>query len=293
MDTLTIFCDVDDFCQRFVPVWQARLLTATTRQRQRRSGLCLSEVMTILIGFHLSGYRTFKAYYTEHVLRHQRAEFPGLVSYARFVELQPQTLVPLCAYLRTRFGTCTGISFMDSTKISVCHNRRIWSHKVLAQIARRGKTSVDWFYGFKLHLVVNDCGQLLAVKVTAGNVDDRQPVPQMVAGLFGKLFGDRGYISKDLFAQLWEQQVQLITKLKKNMKNRLMLLSDKLLLRKRALIETINDQLKNLSQIEHTRHRSVWGFFVNLLAGLTAYTFREKLPSLNLHEKTGLPALVL
>jgi len=248
--------------------------------------------MTILIGFHLSGYRTFKDYYTRHVLLHQRGEFPGLVSYCRFVELQQQALVPLCAYLRTRFGPCTGISFLDSTKISVCHNRRIWSHKVLAAIAKRGKTSVDWFYGFKLHLVVNDCGHLLGVKVTAGNVDDRQPVPELVAGLFGKLVGDRGYISQDLFAQLWEQQLQLITKLRKNMKNRLMLLSDKLLLRKRALIETINDQLKNLSQIEHTRHRSVWGFFVNLLAGLIAYTFREKLPSLNLREKTSLPALV-
>ena len=292
MDTLTIFCDVDDFCRRFAPVWQAHLLAAAPRQRQRDPGLCLSEVITILIGFHLSGYRTFKDYYTGHVLAHQRSDFPKLVSYSRFVELQQQALVPLCAYLRTRFGPCTGISFVDATKISVCHNRRIWSHKVLAQIAQRGKTSVDWFYGFKLHLVVNDCGQLLGVKVTAGNVDDRQPVPELVAGLFGKLFGDRGYISKDLFAQLWEQQLQLITKLKKNMKNRLMVLSDKLLLRKRALIETINDQLKNLSQIEHTRHRSVWGFFVNLLAGLIAYTFREKLPSLNLREKTALPAMV-
>src|SRR5207249_4772829 len=78
--------------------------------------------------------------------------------------------------LTTRFGQCSGISFIDSTKISVCHNRRIWSHKVFKALAKRGETCVDWFYGFKLHLVVNDCGELLAVKITAGNVDDPNPV---------------------------------------------------------------------------------------------------------------------
>jgi hypothetical protein len=141
------------------------------------------------------------------------------------------------------------------------------------------KGSVDWFYGFKLHLVVNDCGELLAVKITPGNLDDRDPVPELARHLFGKLFGDRGYISASLFEQLWAEGVQLITKLRKNMKNRLLPLFDKLLLGKRAISETINDQLKNISQIEHTRHRSPFNFFVNLMAGLVAYTFREKKPS--------------
>ena len=139
---------------------------------------------------------------------------------------------------------------------------------------------MDWFYGFKLHRVVNDCGELLAVKITAGNVDDRNPVLELARALSGKLFGDRGYISQKLFEQLWEQGVQLITKLRKNMKNKLLPLFDKLLLRKRSLVETINDQLKNISQIEHSRHRSPFNFFVNLIAGLVAYTFREKKPSL-------------
>ena len=293
MTTLALFCDVDDFCTAFAPLWQQILLAAQPTQRNRKSGLCLSEVMTIVIQFHLSGYRTFKDYYTKEVLRHQRAEFPGLVSYTRFIELLPSTFVPLCVYLKTRFGTCSGISFIDSTKLSVCHNRRIWSHQVLAELAARGKTSVDWFYGFKLHLVVNDCGELLAVRITAGNVDDRQPVPELVRHLFGKLFGDRGYISQSLFEQLWEQQVQLITKLKKKMKNKLLPWVDKLLLRKRAIVETINDQLKNLSQIEHSRHRSPYNYFVNLIAGLVAYTFREKKPSLHLRLERSLPAVVL
>ena len=161
--------------------------------------------MTIMVGFHLSGYRTFKHYYLNYVLRYQRYYFPGLVSYNRFVELLQDSLVPLCCFLTSRFGQCSGISFIDSTKISVCHNRRIGSHKVMAEFAARGKTSVDWFYGFKLHLVINDQGELLGVKITAGNVDDRDAVPELARSLFGKLFGDRGYISQPLFEQLREK----------------------------------------------------------------------------------------
>lgn len=292
MTTLPLFCDVDDFCQAFAPVWQPLLLTAQPKQRNRKFGLCLSEVMTIIIQFHLSGYRTFKDYYTKEVLVHQRGEFPGLVSYNRFVELMPSAFVPLCVYLKTRYGKCSGISFIDSTKLAVCHNRRIWGHKVFADLAARGKSSVDWFYGFKLHLVVNDCGELLNVTITAGNVDDRAVVPDLVKDLFGKLFGDKGYISQPLFEQLFTNGVQLITKLKKGMKERLMSQFDKLLLRKRGISETVNDQLKNISQIEHTRHRSVYNFFVNLIAGLVAYTFREKKPSLHLRDRHLLPAVL-
>ena len=199
-------------------------------------------------------------------------------------DLWPDTLVPLCVYLQTRKGQATGISFIDATSLVVCHNRRIHSHKVFKKVARRGKTSVGWFYGFKLHLVVNDCGELLAFQVTVGNVDDRKPVPRLVKGLTGKLFGDRGYISQKLFETLLEQDLQLITKLRKGMQNKRLPLADKLLLRKRALIETINDQLKNISQIEHTRHRSVINWMVNLLAGLVAYTHQPKKPSLNLSQ---------
>jgi hypothetical protein len=262
MDTVAVFCAIDDFCRWCEPWWEQRLVELAPKRR-RPGGLCLSEVMTIIVGVHQSGYRTFKHYYLGEVVRHQRPFFPGLVSYNRFVELLPGALVPLCCFLASRFGRCSGISFIDSTKISVCHNRRIGSHKVMAEFAARGKTSVDWFYGFKVHRVINDEGELLGVKMTAGNVDDRDPVPELAHALFGKLFGDRGYISQKLFDQLWEQGVQLITKLRKNMKNKLLPLFDKLLLRKRAIIETVNDQLKNISQIEHSRHRSPFNFFVN------------------------------
>ena len=292
MDILPLFCDIDDFCLLFEPLWQARLLG--TRQRNRPSTLCLSEVMTIIVLFHASGYRNFKAFYTEQVLKQYAGAFPRLVSYGRFVELMPGALVPLCGYLQTRKGRCSGISFVDSTSLKVCHNRRIHSHKVFQGCARRGKTSVDWFFGFKLHLVTNDCGELLSLRLTPGNTDDRRPVPELVKGLFGKLFGDKGYVSQPLFETLYDDGVQLVTRLKTRMKNRLVPMFDKIMLRKRAVIESVNDQLKNISQIEHSRHRIVANCFVNLLGGLIAYTWREKKPSLNIRvtERLRLPALV-
>jgi hypothetical protein len=190
--------------------------------------------------------------------------------------------VPLAVFLHTRYGRCSGISFVDATSVKVCHNLRIKANRVFKDVAARGKTSVGWFYGFKVHLVINDQGELLAAMITPGNTDDRKPVPRLAKRLWGKLFGDRGYISQALFDQLWAHDVQLVTKLKKNMKNKLLPLLDKLLLRKRALIETVNDQLKNIYQLEHTRHRSVTNFLVNLLAALIAYTYQEKKPALDL-----------
>ncbi len=144
------------------------------------------------------------------------------------------------------------------------------------------RTSVDWFFGFKLHLVVNALGELLNITLTPGNTDERKPVPQLVQHLTGKLFGDKGYISRNLTNQLWQAtNLQLITPLKRNMKNRLLPLWDKVLLRRRSIIETIIDQLKNISQIEHTRHRSPVSFLINLLAGLIAYCHQPKKPSLS------------
>lgn len=289
MSVLELFCDVDDFMLSFAPQWKASELAAG-KQRQRSGQLWPSEIMTILIHFHQSHYRTFKAYYTEHVQVYLSGEFPHLVSYARFVALIPTMMIPMLAYLQSRYGACTGISFIDSTALSVCDPKRISQHRVFALDARRGKSSMGWFFGFKLHLAVNDRGELLACCLTPGNVDDRTPVPEMVGRLRGKLIGDRGYISAPLTALLFEQGLHLITRLRKKMKNRLMLLSDKLLVRKRAIIESIIDQLKNISQIEHSRHRSPTNFVVHLIAGLLAYSHQDKKPSLHLDQRLSLAA---
>jgi len=288
MDIVTVFCDIDDFCQRLQAVPPLLVPSRDSQRKNSRSAsLSLSEIMTILVFFHASHYRTFKHFYLGSVLPGKRAEFPGLPSYTRFVELIPLTLLPLCAYLQTRKGQSTGIQFIDSLPVRVCHNRRISSHKVFAGLAQRGKGSMGWFYGFKLHLVINDQGELLGICLTPGNVDDRRPVKKLVRQLWGKLFGDRGYISQELFEQLWAEGLQLITKLKRTMKNKLMPLFDKLLLRQRALIEGVNDQLKNISQVEHTRHRSPINGIVNIIAAVVAYTFQPKKPALDLFTKQG------
>jgi len=251
--------------------------------------------MTIIVHFHQSRYRNFQDYYQKSILKNYQKYFPSLVSYNRFVELMPDALLPLICYLNTRKGQCSGISFIDSMGIPICHNKRAKRNKVFRGLSGWGKSSVDWYFGFKLHLIINEQGELLAFQVTPGNIDDRKPVPTLAQNLWGRLFGDKGYISKSLFQELLENDVKLITPFKKNMNNKLVELWEKLMLRKRALIETVNDQLQNISQVVHSRHRSISNFMVNIISGLIAYTWQDKKPSLKLdkHEVTSLPALLI
>jgi hypothetical protein len=279
-----LFVDIDDFMKEFEVEMKKGLICDGKMKRIRDTRLSLSEIMTIIVYFQMSGYRNFKDYYIKHVSKHLKEAFPQLLSYKRFVALKSRTLLPLAAFMKSqRKGECTGISFVDSTTIVVCHSRRIHQHKVFKGLAQRGKSSTGWFYGFKLHLIVNEFGDILDFIFTPGNVDDRNEtmMNKLTKRIFGKLIGDKGYLSKKLFALLWDKGVQLITKIKKNMKNVLMPMLDKLLLRKRALIESINDQLKNISQLEHTRHRSPINAMVNWISSLVAYSYQEKKPSIN------------
>jgi hypothetical protein len=291
MSILELFCDVDDFWQQYGYEWEQHLISTGKTPRHRAEEMHPSEIMTVLIHFHQSCYRTFKHYYLKYVQVALRQEFPHLLSYTRLVEVMANYLVPLVAYLQTKQGQCSGISFIDSTPLTVCKNARIHSHRVFAGLAERGKTSTGWFFGFKLHLVVNDRGEILAFCLTPGNVDDRRPVLTLSQQLFGKLIGDKGYISHELGEQLWQHHhLQLLTRLRKNMANSLISLLDKALIRKRAVIESIHDQLKNISQIEHSRHRSPANFLVNLIGGLIAYCLQPIKPSMNREIRLGLAA---
>lgn len=280
-----IFCSIDDFCPVFISKYQKRLLG--TKKRNKPSKLALSEVMTIQVLFHFSGYRNFKTFYTTYVCAHLRSFFPHLVSYNRMVELMRDSMVPLAIYLKLQAtGQCSGISFIDSTPLRVCHNKRIHNHKVFDGIAQRGHCSIGWFYGFKLHLITSDTGEIIDFMLTPGNVDDRKPlrIERFIRKLFGKLFGDKGYIDHKLFKNLFFRGVHLVTKLKRNMKNgSLTPIMDAILLRKRAICETIIDQLKNIFQIEHSRHRSPSNFLNNLFSALIAYNFTDKKPSIKLN----------
>ena len=282
MEQVAIFCDVDDFCKAYEEYCMHSLMMEKTKIVPG-TRMALSEIMTILIMFHLSGYRTFKWYYQKHVMQHQKKDFPNLVSYSRFVEIMEYALVPLILYIvRARFVKCSGISFVDSTPIKVCDNHRIRSNHVFSEYAKRGKSSMGWFYGFKLHLIINDQGEILSFCLTSGNVDDRDEIVMnsLTKEIFGKLFADRGYISQKLFEKLLEKDITLITRAKKNMKNKLMDYYDRLMLRKRTVIESVNDFLKNICNIEHSRHRSITNFLVNLLSALAAYSFLPKKPSI-------------
>ncbi len=291
MSLLELFCDVDDFCKDYQKWLSKKELKSKKNKAGPKANLAPSEIMTIVIHFHQASYRNFKHYYKSYVCKYLRKEFPKLVSYNRFVELKETVVLPLAAYLRSRFAKSSGIGFVDSTALAVCHNQRIRRHKVFKDLAARGKSTMGWFYGFKLHIIVSDRGELLAVRLTPANVDDRKPLEFMSKDIFGKLFGDKGYISQVLFEKLFQRGLELITNIRKNMKNSLMKIEDKLLLRKRFIIETINDQLKNISQIEHSRHRRPVNFAVNLLAGLIAYTHQAKKASINWGIEPDLPVL--
>jgi hypothetical protein len=285
-----IYFIIDEFCKNFEKVISRHSLKANTTksQRNRVSRLSQSEVMTILVLFHYGSFKNLKHFYLHYVQKHMKNEFPQTVSYNRFVELQKKAIVPLGIFLKTlALGKCTGISFIDSTPLRVCHIKREKQHKTFKGIAQKGQCSIGWFFGFKLHLVINDKGEILDFIITQGNIDDRKPLQDMKLhqNIFGKLYGDKGYISKDLFEKLFVDGVHLITKIRKNMKNALMLMHDKIALRKRVLIETVNDELKNICQIEHTRHRSFHNFITNLLSGLIAYSFFPKKPSINLNKE--------
>lgn len=281
IDTITeLFCAVDDFCIEIQKKVFSTLMPEKTSQRRRTPGLCESEIMAIIIGFQRSGYRTFKHYYL--VIQYSwKSLFPGLPSYNRFVELMPRAIFHLLFFLYSHKGKMTGISFIDSTPIRVCNIKRANRNKVFENVATYGKSTIGWFYGFKLHIIINEVGELLAFRVTTANTDDRVPVDDLTKDIFGKCMADKGYISKDLFEKLFQRGLQLVTSIRSNMKNKMMPIIDKILLRKRSLIETVNDQLKNVCHVEHSRHRSVSNFMVNIVSALVSYARQDKKPKMN------------
>ena len=198
MSVTQIFCDADDFCQRFISDWKKARLEGEekTPTRARARSVCESEIITRVVCYHLSGYRTFKGFYQRPVQKYWLADFPGLPSYNRFIEVMPDVLMPIAAFMQNRCGKGNGIAFVGSTPLCVCKNIRIPRHKTFKDVAGRGKPSTVWFYGFKLHLMVDGCGKTLSFSITRGNVDGRVPVPKRAKNIIGKLFGDKGYISR-------------------------------------------------------------------------------------------------
>jgi IS5 family transposase len=262
--------------------WEAHRLIPSPMTRQRTGKLSRAETLLIVVLFHLSPLKHFKAFYLYGIGHQHRACFGDLPHYDRFVSLTPRLFVPLVVLLHSVSGEPTGVYFADSTQLAVCHNRRIHRHRVFDGLAARGKTSMGWFYGLKRHFVINHKGQVVALRITPGNTADSTVLDEMTRHLAGKLYADKGYIGHELFKRLWRRGLHLITSIRRNMRNHLMPLADKLMPRQRFLIETVLDTLKSEMGLEHSRHRSVVNAMVHVLSCLVAYAFRPGKPSISL-----------
>ena len=282
IDITALFSCLDDFCKTYEE-WEAHELIPTSRKRRRAGKLVLSEMLFIMTLFHLEAFKNFKMFYLYGICQKHRACFKDLPTYDRFVALMPRLFMPLTILLHSLSGEETGIYFADATPLKVCRNKRIYQHKTFDGLAARGKSTMGWFFGFKLHAIINHKGEIMAVKITPGNVDDRAPLEGMLKNLNGKVFADKGYIDKKLFKRLWDQGIHLITGIRKNMKNYLMPWLDKCLLRKRFIIETVFGKLKQDMGLEHSRHRSPVNAMVHVLSCLAAYCLNPRKPSIRLN----------
>ena len=218
--------------------------------RNCKGQMSKSEIMTILLCYLFGSFRNFKHYYLFFIEEHLASYFLYAVSY-----------------------TC----FVDSTMIPVCHSMRRKFNKVFDGLAKNGKGTMGWCHGFKLYLLCNEMGDVLTFCLTPANVDDRNPRVWRVFTkvLYSNFFADKGYSKQEFFENLFNQGIHLVHGLKSNIKNKLMPLWDKMMLRKRYIIECINELLKNKANLVHSRHRSVHNFLMNLCAALATYCFFE------------------
>ena len=271
---VTIFCEIDDFCKELDKnTSQARLTGPSKGRRGPACCLSISEIMTIQILFQMMGYRNFKTFYTCFLQQYWKQYFPKLPSYQRFVELMSLAIFPLALFTQFKCGKKTGIYYVDGSCLPVCHIKRSKRNKVFKAIAEYGRTSVGWFFGLKVHIVINHLGELIAFKITRGSMHDGAAAKSLLSNLEGLAFGDKGYIGKKLFDELFKNGLKLITRKRKNMKEKLILSDyEKQLLNQRNLVETVFGSLKHTYHVWHTRHRSILNAMANLLAALAAYT---------------------
>jgi len=273
-----VFIACDDFIKESTPYFQSKLLGA----EKECGSLSKSEIMTICIYYHMSGFRCFKWYYQHVILDILNSYFPNAYSYNRFIQCMASVQLELFVFLQIScLSDVTQANYIDAKPLVVCHNKRIHTHKVFKNLAQRGKTSKGWFYGFKLHAIINQIGEIVRIWLTPGNVADNNKnlLQHLFTGLEGTFYGDKGYISS-LSDKLMEQGIELITKLRNNMKKKHLSGDKNYYLKKRGLIETVFDQLVNLCNAEHSRHRAPKNFICNLWSALIAYSFSDTKPAI-------------
>lgn len=271
-----IFCQIDDFCNTLDSHTEDYMLTGPLKGKRGPScGLIISEIMTVLLMFQSSRVRDFKNFYTGLLCAYYRDYFPKLPSYERFVYLMQRAIFPLSIFTQLKAGERTGIYYIDSSCLPVCHIKRSSRHRTFEAVAEYGHTSVGWFFGLKLHLVINNRGQLMAFKITRGNCHDSKQAVPLLKKFKGLAFGDKGYLGNKIFEELIAGGLKLITRSRKNMKNKpLISRYEKQLLNQRGMIETVIGHLKHCFQVWHTRHRSIMNALTHLVSALAAYTLQ-------------------
>lgn len=280
-DITELFCFVDDFAQTYENIAKEMLLDdGEHRNPTRKPTMSLGEMMTIILLFHRSPCRNFKSFYTRWLKLYDK-EFPARVAYERFVALEPRIMHPFLALSSVIMTKATGISYVDSSALAVCHAKRMSRNKVFKGVAKIGRSTMGWFFGFKLHLVMDDRGNLISFTITPGNAGDTTVLDKITRHVCGLLFGDKGYISQKLFQKLYERGLKLVTSVKKTMKNKFISLKEKLLLGKRSIIESVFNVLKNKFQIEHTRHRSPVNAFIHIISTLVDYQLLPEKPAIS------------
>jgi hypothetical protein len=278
-DILELYCLVDDFCKEY----SKYLLAQQHRKPTRICKISVSVIITIILLYQRSNYRDFKNFYINHYVIFCK-EFAVMPCYSRFVELMKRTepyFEMLLQWLCLQVYNSTEIAYIDATSISVCTNKRTSTHQVFRGIAKIGKTTKGWFYGLKLHIIINEKGELMNFIFSSGNVDDRAVVPDLTHRLTGLLLGDKGYISQNLSETLYNRGLKILTGIKKNMQNKLISIYEKMLLQKRNVVESVFNILKNHFKLEHTRHRSPINACVHLLSTLVAYCLKNSKPHIN------------
>lgn len=287
---IELFYDMDNF------VKEMQVCLVDAKPKTGPAGcLSTSEMMAITALYHFSGMKCFKFYYAHFIKGVLRGYFPDAPCYQRFVAIKHRCVPWLAAFMcLLRLGEPTGTYFGDSTKLPVCHNKRAKRNKVFKGLAKSGKSSTGWFFGFKLHLIVNQFGQIVKFLLTPGNVADNNQdlLRSMFSGLKGECYLDKGYLTS-LFEELLEKGLKLITPIRDNMKNQLVCMREKLNLRKRGIIETVNGMLKEVLDICHTRHRKPENFLANLMGALVAYTYLENKPVAKVNENQDEIKIVL
>ncbi len=283
MQLTSIFCITDDFCNQFSKEYRKKFIGNSKKKKRFRND-CLSEaeIITILIWFNLSGFKCFKHFYMSYYSS-LKPYFTRLPSYQRFILLQRKAFIHINVFMKfltNRMSKRTGIYYIDSTFLEVCKNQRIYRHKTFKNIAQRGVSSCGWFFGMKLHLITNHLGEIISFVITKGNISDSKMTAILSKNLQGLLFGDKGYLSAKTAENLMKQGLHLITKVRANMKPKLISETNKILLKKRGVVETIFGQLKDFRHLVHTKYRSAINYFTNVLSALAAYMLNPNKPSI-------------